>query len=59
LPLESKETRLAKKPYTPPTVSTVGSLKELTLQTNKFTTHRPDGLVFHPGGGGPTIVETS
>lgn len=49
---------MAKKPYSPPTVTTVGSLKELTLQTNKFTTHTPDGLVFHPAAGG-TIVETS
>jgi hypothetical protein len=51
---------LAKKPYAPPTVTTVGSLKELTLQSNKFTTNRPDGLVFHPSGPtGPSIPETS
>jgi hypothetical protein len=42
---------VAKQPYVAPAIKPVGTLSELTL-TNKFVTTSPDGVVFHPPGGG-------
>jgi hypothetical protein len=47
-----------KRVYVAPSITTAGSLQQLTLTQDKFQTHSPDGILFHPVSG-PTIPLTS
>jgi hypothetical protein len=49
---------MEKRTYVAPSITTAGSLQQLTLTQDKFQTHHPDGIVFHPASG-PSIPLTS
>lgn len=42
-----------KQAYEAPSIKVAGTLHELTLTSNKFATHTPDGILFHPPTGSP------
>ena len=50
---------MSHKPYTAPSIVSVGSVHNLTLAgSNKYATTTPDGVLYHPPSG-PAIPLTS
>jgi hypothetical protein len=49
---------MTKRNYVAPSITVAGSLQQLTLTQDKFQTHSPDGVLFHPVTG-PSIPLTS